>query len=75
MTTNTQETTKKVKVVPGRATNLATAVRSHLNAAMAYMRLGDEDCMEAEWDSLDYVLRKLKKQAYQNVNSQERGRE
>lgn len=53
----------KVEVVPGKITSYATAVRAHLSAALAYMRVGEEDLMDIEFDSLNTVLDTLKKEA------------
>lgn len=35
-----------VTIIPGRASSLATALRGHINAVLAYMRIGDADLME-----------------------------
>jgi hypothetical protein len=35
-----------VVIVPGKASSLATALRGHVNATLAYMRLGEEEMME-----------------------------
>lgn len=35
-----------VTIVPGKASSLATALRGHVNAVLAYMRLGEVDLME-----------------------------
>jgi len=56
-----------VKVIPSRPSNLATAIRGHLNAALAYMREGMESEMDAEFDSIELCLNMLKDQAYLNV--------
>ena len=49
--------------------NYATAMRSHLNAAMAYMRLGMGEEMDLEFDSMRKALDLLESQAYENVRS------
>ena len=54
----------KVRVVPGKVTSYATAVRAHLSAALAYMQADEEDLMDVEFDSLDIVLDMLKRKAY-----------
>lgn len=41
-------TTNQVTIVPGKASSLATALRGHINATLAYMRVGEPDLMEAE---------------------------
>lgn len=38
--------TNNVTIVPGRASSLATALRGHINAVLAYMRIGDADLTE-----------------------------
>ena len=35
-----------VTIVPGRASSIATALRGHINAVLAYSRIGDEDLTE-----------------------------
>lgn len=52
-----------VQVIPSRPSNLATAIRGHLNASLAYMRMDMESEMEAEFDSIDMCLEMLKEQA------------
>ena len=32
-----------VTIVPGRASSIATALRGHINAVLAYSRIGDEE--------------------------------
>lgn len=39
-------TNNNVTIIPGRASSLATALRGHINAVLAYMRIGDADLME-----------------------------
>lgn len=39
-------TTSNVTIVPGRASSLATALRGHINAVLAYMRIGDANLTE-----------------------------
>lgn len=35
-----------VTIVPGRASSIATALRGHINAVLAYSRIGDEELTE-----------------------------
>jgi hypothetical protein len=35
-----------VTIVPGRTSSLATALRGHINAVLAYSRIGDNDLTE-----------------------------
>jgi len=39
-------TSNNVTIVPGRASSLATALRGHINAVLAYMRIGNADLTE-----------------------------
>jgi hypothetical protein len=39
-------TSNNVTIVPGRASSLATALRGHINAVLAYMRIGDSKLTE-----------------------------
>lgn len=39
-------TTTNVRIIPGRAANMATALRGHINVVLAYMRIGDADLTE-----------------------------
>lgn len=35
-----------VTIIPGKASSLATALRGHINAVLAYMRVGEPDLTE-----------------------------
>ena len=56
-----------VKIVSNNINSCAMAIRSHLNAAMAYMRLGNEDLMDLEVNSLHHALKMFEDYAYENV--------
>ena len=49
----------KVTIVPGKASSLATALRGHINAVLAYYRIGDEDLMEEAIKSMRRDLTSL----------------
>ena len=54
--------TTTVTIIPGKASSLATALRGHINATLAYMRTGDEDLMEDEIASMRRDLTALERE-------------
>ena len=63
----------RVAIVPSVMNSYATAVRAHLSAALAYMRVGSEDLMDCEFDSLNHVLDMLEHDAYEMFKSKRKG--
>lgn len=54
--------TTTVTIIPGKASSLATALRGHINATLAYMRIGNEELMEAEIASMRRDLTSLERE-------------
>jgi len=62
-------TTTNVVIIPGMANTFATAMRGHLNAALAYMRAGDSDCMEQAIKELRSDLVRFEREVRLNVRA------
>ena len=65
----TTETTPSVRVVPGRASNMATALRGHINAVLAYMRMGDADLTEEAIRSMRRDLTSFEREVRLNLEA------
>ena len=56
-------TSSNVTIIPGRASSFASALRGHINAVLAYMRVGDEDLMERAIKDMRKDMTSLEREA------------
>lgn len=52
-----------VTIVPGKASSVATALRGHINAVLAYMRLGEVELMEESIKAMRRDMTSLEREA------------
>lgn len=56
-------TSTNITIVPGKASSIATALRGHINAVLAYMRLGEVELMEESIKSMRRDMVSLEREA------------
>lgn len=61
----------EVTITPGKASSLATALRGHINAVLAYMRIGDDELMEEAIKCMRRDVTALEREVRINVGVRE----
>lgn len=56
-------TSTNITIIPGKASSIATALRGHINAVLAYMRLGEVELMEESIKSMRRDMVSLEREA------------